>query len=104
MTAQIHHFPRPLADDGLTAALDVSHRVFSGERVGLADMIDARNTIAARTNAKTTVALLGTYIDARRDEIRTEAKQRGTIRAALVDCAGLAVIIAAVVAVYLAGP
>jgi hypothetical protein len=98
MTAQIHHFPSTALitgdrDGQLTAALEISHRVFSGEPVSLQAMWTAREVIDSRTQAKATVALLTTYIDARREAIRTEARaheHRGTIRAALLDAAILA--------------
>jgi hypothetical protein len=107
MTAHVIAFPRPTLitgtrDDQLDAALEISARVFAGDRVSLQAMLTTREVIDSRTNAKATVALLGTYIDARREEIRTEARkaaQRGTIRAGLVDCAGLAVIVAVALAV-----
>lgn len=88
-------------DGQLAAALDVSSRTFSGEWVSLPAMIIARELIDSRTHAKATVALLNTYIDARRDEIRKEAA-RGTIREELVALAGLAMIGAVAWAVCLA--
>ncbi len=113
MTAVIHNFAayrRPAPDmitsdpDGqLAAALKVSDSVFSGEAVSLPAMIVAQEVIDSRTNAKATVALLGDYIDARRREIRAEAAaaaKRGRIRAALVDFAGLVVLVAFATAVY----
>ena len=106
MTAKLYAFPTIITgdrDEQLAAALEISASVFSGERVSLQAMCVARDVIDARTNAKRTVALLGTYIDARRDEIRTEAR-RFTIRDALTDCAGLLVIIAVAWGAYRAGP
>ena len=107
MTCEIHHFPSTALitadrDGQLTAALTISNRVFSGEWVGLEDMCDAREVIDSRTHAKATVAFLTDCIDARRDEIRKEAR-RITMRDALADCAGLAVIACVAVGVYLVG-
>jgi hypothetical protein len=89
----------------LAAALDVSNRVFAGHLVPLATMCVAREVIDSHTNAKATVALLGTYIDARRAAIRAEADRaakRGTIRRALLDGALFAAFALAVVVVGLA--
>lgn len=87
----LDYFPIRDPDCQLTTALDVSSRVFSGEWVSLPAMIVARDVIDSHTHAKATVALLGTYIDSRRDEIRKEAA-RGTIREELVAMVGLVVI------------
>lgn len=108
MSAAIHFPTGPVRADQdhdpiLAAALDVSSLVFSGERVSLQAMVNARAVINERSRAKAIVALLGRYIDARRDEIRTDAAaqaKRGTIRAALMECAGLAVIVGLSLAVY----
>lgn len=98
MTAQIRYLPSPALivgdrDGQLTAALSISSRVFAGERVLLQDMLAAQKVLNSRTQAKATVALLTHYIDARREEIRTEARRhqhKGAIRAALADAAILA--------------
>lgn len=98
MTAQLRYLPSPAlitgdSDGQLTAALSISSRVFAGEHVSLQAMWTAREVIDSRTQAKATVALLTHYIDARREEIRTEARRhqhKGAIRAALIDAAILA--------------
>ena len=102
MTCTIHAFPSPALidrDGQLAAALEISSRVFAGEQVSLQAMWTAREVLETRTQAKATVALLTHYIDARREDIRTEARahaRKGMIRAALVDAAILAVFGAAV--------
>jgi hypothetical protein len=105
----VHLLPTPVAlitgdpDGQLDAALSISDRVFSGEPMSLQAMVVARKVIDCRTNAKATLALLDSYIAARRDEIRRDAAsaaKRGNIRAALVDIAGLAFIVAVATAVY----
>lgn len=109
----LHAFPITLAmearlpelitgtpDGQLEVALMISDRVFSGERVSLQAMCCAREVIDSRTKAKATVALLGQFIEARREEIRAEAaahSRRGTIRGELVGVVGFAVVVAVAV-------
>lgn len=118
MTAQVHHFPVPAAciaqreAEGRRAEIVAAARAVlrSAARHDDAILIEACTALQAWGDGtdwlQADAMLLAIRIRARRrtQDASKTAAQKITIRAALVDCVGLAVIIATALAVYLAGP
>lgn len=117
MTAAIHYFPVPAAylaqreAEARRAEIVAAARAVLRSAARHDDAILTEACVALQTYGDATdwlqadAMLLAIRLRARRLEHEAaEAKARkGTIRAGLVDCAGLAVIVAVAVAVYLAG-
>lgn len=118
MTAAIHHFPAPAAFMAQREAEARAAKIVSAARAILRS--PAQHDDAILIEAADALMTWGDALDwpqgyavrraaeariAQRADAAAKAKARkGTIRAALIDCAGLAVIIAAALAVYLATP
>jgi hypothetical protein len=118
MTAQLHYFPVPAAYMAQREAearrveiVAAAHAVLrSAARQDDAILTEA--CVALQTWGDSTdwlqadAMLLAIRLRARRKahDAAKIAARKDTTRAALVDCAGLAVIIAAALALYLAGP
>jgi hypothetical protein len=118
MTAAIHHFPVLAAflaqreaearrTDIVTAARAILRSAANHDDAILIEACTALQTWGDGTDwLQGDAMLLAIRLRARRRaaDAAKATVRKGTIRAALVDCAGLTVIIAVALAVYMAGP